>query len=155
MGYHYCKLLSPARAMEWIMVDGLRSYASVKASAKAAAVAPTKAKAAAEPTADEAGGRCCEACDVEGEVKYHSVDEPHHHCGECCMKPSQYKLFKIFEWNLTLSEGNTPCQDLGWPAYDTTVSHGVWPVKMTLDLFNREEEDAAVVGGEELKAMYI
>jgi hypothetical protein len=25
-GYHYCKLLSPARAMEWIYVDGLRKY---------------------------------------------------------------------------------------------------------------------------------
>lgn len=23
-GYHYCKLLSPARIMEWIYVDGLR-----------------------------------------------------------------------------------------------------------------------------------
>ena len=25
-GFHYCKLLSPARAMEWIYVDGLRRY---------------------------------------------------------------------------------------------------------------------------------
>lgn len=24
-GYHYCKLLSPARAMEWIFTDGLRA----------------------------------------------------------------------------------------------------------------------------------
>ena len=24
--YHYCKLLSPARAMEWLLVDGLRVY---------------------------------------------------------------------------------------------------------------------------------
>eukprot|EP00939_MAST-03C_sp_MAST-3C-sp1_P000305 g305.t1 len=26
VGYHYCKLLSPARAMEWIYLDGLRKY---------------------------------------------------------------------------------------------------------------------------------
>lgn len=29
-GVHYCKLLSPARAMEWIYVDGLRYYNSMK-----------------------------------------------------------------------------------------------------------------------------
>ena len=29
-GMHYCKLLSPARAMEWMYVDGLRKYYSIK-----------------------------------------------------------------------------------------------------------------------------
>ena len=24
--FHYCKLLSPARAMEWVYVDGLRRF---------------------------------------------------------------------------------------------------------------------------------
>lgn len=28
-GFHYCKLLSPARAMEWIYVDGLRAHNSI------------------------------------------------------------------------------------------------------------------------------
>ena len=29
-GMHYCKLLSPARVMEWLMVDGLRLHYSLK-----------------------------------------------------------------------------------------------------------------------------
>ena len=29
-GFHYCKLLSPARAMEWIYVDGLRDHYNIK-----------------------------------------------------------------------------------------------------------------------------
>ena len=82
--------------------------------------------------------RCCEDCAVEGEVKYHSVDMRFMHCGECCMRPDQYALFKIFEKNLTLSENNTPCKELGWPVYESTVSHGIWPVKMTLDLFDEK-----------------
>ncbi|KAL1522457.1 hypothetical protein AB1Y20_017445 [Prymnesium parvum] len=30
VGYHYCKLLSPARAMEWIYVDGLKEFGGIK-----------------------------------------------------------------------------------------------------------------------------
>ena len=29
-GFHYCKLLSPARSMEWLYVDGLRAHYSIK-----------------------------------------------------------------------------------------------------------------------------
>ena len=29
-GFHYCKLLSPARAMEWIYVDGLRDHYNIR-----------------------------------------------------------------------------------------------------------------------------
>lgn len=28
-GFHYCKLISPARVMEWIYVDGLRLHDSI------------------------------------------------------------------------------------------------------------------------------
>ena len=29
-GFHYCKVLSPARVVEWMYVDGLREFASLK-----------------------------------------------------------------------------------------------------------------------------
>lgn len=29
-GFHYCKILSPARVLEWMMVDGLRKQRSIK-----------------------------------------------------------------------------------------------------------------------------
>ena len=29
-GFHYCKVLSPARVLEWMMVDGLRKQRSIK-----------------------------------------------------------------------------------------------------------------------------
>ena len=29
-GFHYCKVLSPARSMEWIYMGGLRKYMGIK-----------------------------------------------------------------------------------------------------------------------------
>lgn len=29
-GFHYCKVLSPARAMEWMHVQGLREHMGIK-----------------------------------------------------------------------------------------------------------------------------
>ena len=29
-GFHYCKVLSPARAMEWIYMGGLKKYMGIK-----------------------------------------------------------------------------------------------------------------------------
>ena len=54
---------------------------------------------------------CCKSCTVAGQVKYYSIDKVHNMCGECCMKPSQYKIYKIFEPGLTLAQDNTPCAD--------------------------------------------
>jgi hypothetical protein len=28
-GFHYCKLMSPAKAIEWILIDGLRETRSL------------------------------------------------------------------------------------------------------------------------------
>jgi len=85
---------------------------------------------------DMGKGRCCEAC-AAPLVKYYSIDHVFGHCGECCLNPKRFKLFKFFEPGLTLA-GDTTCEKLGYPTYDSTVTHGVWPVSVSLDLFDRK-----------------
>ena len=43
---------------------------------------------------------CCKRCDGRS-AKYFSVDVSGPKCGEACMLPALYPLFKIFEPNLT------------------------------------------------------
>jgi hypothetical protein len=84
---------------------------------------------------------CCKAC-VAPLVKYYSVDVPHGFCGETCVNPSSYFIFKIFEKNLTLSDSDTPCSGQFTPVgthyteYSETVTHGVpGLLAVTLDLY--------------------
>ena len=99
------------------------------------------AEATAAVVTQELAEPCCKACSVAGQVKYFSVDKTHNMCGEACMKPSQYKLYKIFEPGLTLATDNTPCADHKFHTYDSTVTHGFGPVKMTLDLYKPDTID--------------
>jgi len=77
------------------------------------------------------------------EVKYYSVDMKHGHCGENCLNPNQFSIFKKFESNLTIADGSTgftSCEDLGWPKYRETQTHGFWPIKATVDLYDHDEQ---------------
>ena len=93
------------------------------------------------------GSECCVgACEVEGEEKYYSIDTRHDLCGECCMKPSLYGLYHLFEKSLVKAEDGDlfPCEPLGFPKYTETVTHGVWPVTMTLDLYDHADAKLSV-----------
>lgn len=83
---------------------------------------------------------CCEgACTTAGEEKYWSIASGifgKKHCGECCMDPKKYNLYHFFEKNLTKSATDSPCAGFGFTKYDSTVTHGFGPVKMTLDLYD-------------------
>jgi hypothetical protein len=83
---------------------------------------------------------CCQnACKANGMEKYYSIAASMFgvpHCGECCMDPSKYSLYHFFEKNLTKASTDTPCSDFGYTKYDSTVTHGFGPVKMTLDLYD-------------------
>jgi len=95
-------------------------------------------KKALENTADEP---CCKTCE-EPLKKYYSVDVPHGFCGEACMHPFKFHIFKIFEKNLTLAESDSPCQEQFTPTgthyteYSETVTHGIpGLLAVTLDLY--------------------
>ena len=62
-------------------------------------------------------------------------------CGECCMEPKYFHLYKIFEPYLAKDEyTNSPCADRNYTEYAYTPTHGVWPVTMTLDLYAHKDE---------------
>merc|ERR1711907_497592 len=90
---------------------------------------------------------CVGACNATaGLAKYWSIASGifgTKHCGECCMKPSQYPLYHFFEKNLTKSESDEPCKGFGFTKYDSTVTHGFGPIKMTLDLYDEPSATAA------------
>lgn len=77
---------------------------------------------------------CCLTC-TEPQEKYYSIDKLHNECGECCMDPKHYLIFKIFEPGLTKANDETPCADFRYKNYTGTVTHGFGPVSMTLDLY--------------------
>ena len=86
---------------------------------------------------------CCKTCKAPA-VKFFSVDVPHGpFCGETCLRPSRYPIFKLFESNLTRYRGSgpSPCAEQFTPwgthytTYNETVTHGVWPLTVTLDIY--------------------
>ena len=96
---------------------------------------------------DSAAQPCCQgACSKAGEEKYWSIAKSlfgTKHCGECCMDPSKYSLYHFFEKNLTKATStNSPCHEFGYTKYDSTVTHGAGPIKMTLDLYDLPTEVA-------------
>ena len=88
--------------------------------------------------------KCCTACEAPM-VKYHSVDHIFNNCGESCMDPKKFWIYKLFEPGLTLSDTNTPCADRKYTDYKGTPTHGVWPVQATLDMYGPTKEEVVEV----------
>lgn len=80
---------------------------------------------------------CCVSCSaVPGQEKYYSIDSRHNSCGECCMDPADYDMYKRMEPGLEKATTPTPCSDLNYTKYTETVTHGAGSVTMTLDLYD-------------------
>lgn len=84
--------------------------------------------------------QCCSSCTKRGQVKYYSIDKKFNSCGECCISPSLFRVYKIFEKGLEKAFSSSPCRDLNYTSYLETVSHGFGPVKVTLDRYHPTKE---------------
>ena len=89
---------------------------------------------------------CCIECQSP-KLKYISVDHGFGHapfCGETCLDPSKYKIFHIFERNLTQDNQTHPCAHQYAPDgrkyshYNSTVTHGFPGLEVTLDLYSAD-----------------
>merc|ERR1719265_770145 len=97
---------------------------------------------------------CCKSC-TEPLEKYYSVDVKHGFCGEACMDPKKFSIYKVFEKNLTLADSVNPCSEQFTPVgthyteYSETVTHGVpGLLAVTLDLYGpgSVSESSVVLG---------
>jgi len=90
-----------------------------------------------------AAGPCCKTC-TPLLVKYYSVDLANGFCGDACVDPKKFSIYKKFEANLTLVDEDHPdCSGQFTPdrafytEYDSTVTlgdpSGIFAV--TLDLY--------------------
>lgn len=150
-GYAYirsCKLLSPARAIEWMYVDSLRMSYSLR----------SQNASSARTASPDSGSKCCDSCTLPA-VKYYSINHAFKQCGESCIDPNDYDKYKMLEpgnhvlteghcrssslwWSvldltgLTLAESNLPCFDNGYVEYLETVEHGDFtPIQAEVDMY--------------------
>ena len=82
--------------------------------------------------------KCCLSCPKKGEVKYYSVVTEVGRCGESCLNPKVSWIYKIFEPGLTLAQDNN-CSTLGYPEYMNTETHGVYPIKVAVDMYEKSK----------------
>lgn len=82
--------------------------------------------------------KCCETC-IDDTVKYYSIPFFFkNNCGESCIKPEDYKKYKLFEPSLEIANSTSPCYDRGFKTYQETKVHGFGPLKVTIDFYKKK-----------------
>ena len=90
---------------------------------------------------------CCIIC-PNGLTKYYSVSTIFGNCGETCLDPNDYDIYKIFEPGLSIATTNNICEDLGYSLYIKTEKHGVWPIQINVDMYKKSYHSYYESGGD-------
>ena len=87
---------------------------------------------------------CCTTCPNDL-IKTYSIDPNASHCGESCIKESDFWKYHIFEKWLTRAETANPCIDHGYINYWETTSHGIpHLLSITVDLWNQTAQAESI-----------
>ena len=85
--------------------------------------------------------KCCTSCEAPKE-KYFSIVYLLGNCGESCLDPNQYWLYKILEPGLRKDkESNTPCADRGYDHYKYSPTHSAGPIHAKLDMYDKGKKN--------------
>lgn len=81
---------------------------------------------------------CCRGACTGDETKFWRIVEVNSttRCEETCLGSMKAKAVHLYERDLTAANGtNNPCADQGYPTYDSTVTSGMLPLKVTADRY--------------------
>ena len=145
-GFHYCKLLSPARALEWMYVDGLKNMLGLNKATKAEKTVKRDVVEKKSPSGKDEE-KCCEGACPEGTKKYYSIAKRfgivgQTNCGESCIDPDDEDLYQKFEKNLEPAPDGVDdiCYQKGFPNYLKTETHGAGKIAIAVDLYTSNNE---------------
>ena len=93
------------------------------------------------PSVEGDHDKCCTSCEAPLE-KYFSIVYLLGNCGESCLDPKHYWLYKILEPGLRKDEhSNTPCADRGYTHYKYSPTHSAGPIHAKLDMYDKPKQE--------------
>ena len=81
--------------------------------------------------------KCCVKC-KQPQVKFYSIDHKHGFCGEACLNPKFFYLYKFFEPNIKKSNESMSCVDNQYTHYNSTFQHKLSFIKVNVDLYQKQ-----------------
>ena len=85
--------------------------------------------------------KCCDSC-AAGTDKYYSIPTLFpKNCGESCIAPDYYNMYKKLEPQLTKATTDHPCEEQGFVTFVDSEVHSLGQVHVALDMYTAKDLD--------------